>query len=272
MNSIPQRQQANCGGYSLSWREAGQGQAVLLLHGISSGSASWVKQFSDSALAANHRLIAWDAPGYGGSAALTQATASAADYAKALAALVAELALYQPVIVGHSLGALIGSAYAATHSEGVSGLILADPAQGYATASAKKRQQVYAQRQQLMASLGPQGYAEQRATALLREGAEPQDVAWVRSGMQQLNPVGFLNAAWMLANDDIHQYLRVYQGRLQVWCGSEDRITPPSGAESLAQQYDAPMRLIPAAGHASYLDTAAIFNRYLQQFTGGIQS
>lgn len=28
------------------------------------------------------------------------------------------------------------------------------------------------------------------------------------------------------------------------------------------------MRLIDAAGHASYLDAPALFNRYLQDFTG----
>lgn len=271
MSRLPERQQEDCSGFWLSWREAGHGRAVVLLHGISSGSSSWVKQFSDSALASGHRLIAWDAPGYGGSAALPQVESKAAAYANALAALVAELELEQPLIVGHSLGALIGSAYAAAYPSGLSGLVLADPAQGYATASAEKRQQVYDQRKQMIETLGPQGYGEQRAAALLRDGANPQDIAWVRSGMQQLNPAGFLRAAWMLANDDISRYLRHYRGPLQVWCGREDRITPPEGAEALAQQQDAMLRLIDAAGHASYLDAPVQFNRYLQDFTGVIQ-
>lgn len=271
MSTLPERQQGDCGGFRLSWREAGHGRAVVLLHGISSGSASWVKQFSDSALTDGHRLIAWDAPGYGGSALLSQTEPDAAVYAQALAALIAEMKLQRPLIVGHSLGALIASAYAAANPEGLSGLVLADPAQGYATATPEKRQQVYDQRKQTIETLGPQGYGEQRAAALLREGADPQDIAWVRSGMQQLNPAGFLNAAWMLANDDIKQYLSLYRGPLQVWCGSVDSITPPQGAETLAQQQDAPMRLIDNAGHASYLDAPAVFNRYLQDFTGAIQ-
>ncbi|CNF21226.1 2-hydroxy-6-oxo-6-phenylhexa-2%2C4-dienoate hydrolase [Yersinia rohdei] len=271
MNGLPECQQADCGNYSLSWREAGHGQAVILLHGISSGSASWVKQYSDRALTDGHRLIAWDAPGYGGSAALAQTEPSAADYANALAALVERLQLAQPLIVGHSLGALIASAYAAANSHKVAGLVLADPAQGYASATAEKRQQVYGQRKQIIETLGPQGYGEQRAAALLREGADPQDIAWVRSGMQRLNPAGFLSAAWMLANDDINPYLLHYQGPLQVWCGSEDSITTPQGAETLAQRQNATMRLIHAAGHASYLDAPELFNRYLQDFTETIQ-
>jgi pimeloyl-ACP methyl ester carboxylesterase len=192
-------------------------------------------------------------------------------YAAALAALVAELQLDQPLIVGHSLGALIGSAYAAAYPDGLCGLVLADPAQGYASAPEEKRQQVYGQRKQMIETLGPQGYGEQRAAALLCDGADPQDIAWIRNGMQQLDPDGFLNAAWMLANDEISHYLAHYRGPLQVWCGDCDRITPPTAATILAQQQDAPLRLIEGAGHASYLDAPVQFNRYLQDFTGAIQ-
>ncbi|MGW1442530.1 alpha/beta fold hydrolase [Serratia rhizosphaerae] len=271
MNALPERQQAQCGDYRLSWREAGQGRPVLLLHGISSGSASWLKQFADAALLDGHRLIAWDAPGYGDSAALANAEPQAADYANALAALVSHLALRQPLLVGHSLGALMGSAYGAAYPDGLCGLALADPAQGYASADAEKRRQVFAQRRQMMDTLGPQGYGEQRAAALLRADADPQDIAWVRRGMQQLQPDGFLSAAWMLANDDINTYLARYSGPLQVWCGEQDAITPPAAAETLAARQGAPLRLIAAAGHASYLDAPACFNRYVRDFTGAIQ-
>ncbi|WP_061798686.1 alpha/beta fold hydrolase [Serratia ficaria] len=271
MNRLPQRQQVRRGEYVLGWREAGRGRPVVLLHGISSSSASWIRQFNDRGLLDGHRLLAWDAPGYGGSLPLAEPNATAAAYAAALAALVAELRLEQPLIVGHSLGALIGSAYAAGYPDGLCGLALASPAQGYATAPEEKRRQVYGQRKQMMETLGPQGYGEQRAAALLRAGADPQNIAWVRNGMQQLDPDGFLSAAWMLANDDIGGYLARYRGPLEVWCGDEDRITPPEGAGRLAREQDTPLRLIEGAGHASYLDAPACFNRYVQDFTGAIQ-
>ena len=127
---------------------------MVLLHGISSGSASWIKQLNDSGLTDGHRLLAWDAPGYGGSLPLADPQADAAGYAAALAALIDELQLAQPLIVGHSLGALIGSAYAAGYPDGLCGLVLADPAQGYATAPEEKRRQVYGQRQQMIETLG----------------------------------------------------------------------------------------------------------------------
>ena len=192
-----------------------------------------------------------------------------------LVAFLESLALVGLILPGTvmmaGLGALIGSAYAAGYPDGLCGLVLADPAQGYATAPEEKRRQVYGQRQQMIETLGPVGYGEQRAAALLREGADPQDIAWVRNGMQQLDPDGFLSAAWMLANDDIGRYLARYRGPLEVWCGEQDRITPPEKAAELAREQDATLRLIAAAGHASYLDAPACFNRYLRDFTGAIQ-
>jgi len=48
----------------ISYRENGAGQALVFLHGIGSQSVSWLNQLETLK---GYRLIAWDAPGYGGS-------------------------------------------------------------------------------------------------------------------------------------------------------------------------------------------------------------
>ncbi len=53
------------GGRTLAYREAGSGAPLVLLHGIGNQSGSWVQQLES--LADRFRVIAWDAPGYGGS-------------------------------------------------------------------------------------------------------------------------------------------------------------------------------------------------------------
>ena len=68
-------------GHKQSYREAGTGEHYLvLLHGISSGSGSWVKQLQD--LSHHFHIIAWDAPGYGSSDALTTLQPNAEEYAQ----------------------------------------------------------------------------------------------------------------------------------------------------------------------------------------------
>ena len=59
----PRRVETAVGAFSI--REAGNGPVVVLLHGIGSGSGSWVHQIDR--LSRNFRVIAWDAPGYGDS-------------------------------------------------------------------------------------------------------------------------------------------------------------------------------------------------------------
>ena len=53
---------------AIAYRRAGDGPPLVCLHGIGSGSASWAAQLE--ALAARFDVIAWDTPGYGGSAPL----------------------------------------------------------------------------------------------------------------------------------------------------------------------------------------------------------
>jgi pimeloyl-ACP methyl ester carboxylesterase len=56
-----------------------QGLAGVLLHGIGSAARSFDRQIG--ALSPRHRVVAWDAPGYGSSTALAPVSPTAGDYA-----------------------------------------------------------------------------------------------------------------------------------------------------------------------------------------------
>ncbi|EJD6042121.1 alpha/beta hydrolase [Providencia rettgeri] len=266
IEKLPAQQLADFGQYRLNWRCSGHGHAVVLLHGISSGSASWVSQLASSSLTDHYRLYSWDAPGYSGSSMLNTAKPTAVDYATALKAFLDSLKIQQVVLVGHSLGALIASAFAAQYSQQVKGLFLANPAQGYASKSPEQQASVYQQRQMIVTNSGLQAYAENRAAALLSPNATSEKIDWVKQNMEKLNPQGFLAAAWMLAHDDISLYLKGYNGPIEILAGTDDTITPPQQVQQLAIQQECPFWLIKQAGHASYLDTPTQFNHHLKQF------
>lgn len=242
------------------FREQGHGVPVMLLHGISSGAASWHKQMALPGC----RVLAWDMPGYGESPMLATERANAGDYADALALLLDRAGVWQTALVGHSLGALVASAFAARYPERVVHLLLADPAQGYGNATAEKREQVWRSREQQIA-MGGEILAQTRAAALLQPAARQDDVATVAAGMRRLRPEGYLAAAWMLAHDNIHHWLGQYGGAFSVCCGEQDTITPPDAAQALAARYGMPYTAVPKAGHASYLDNETTFNQWLLQ-------
>src|SRR4051794_7428973 len=104
-SALPGLQKTIIDGLTVSWREAGQGEPLVLVHGIGGHSGSWQHQLAS--FARDHRVIAWDAPGYGGSDTLPAARLTADGYAAFLAALLRKLDVHRPHLVGHSLGSIV---------------------------------------------------------------------------------------------------------------------------------------------------------------------
>ena len=98
-------------GATLSYREAGQGAPVVLIHGVGLQSAAWGPQVE--ALAKTNRVIALDMPGHGGSSPLTDG-ATLPDFVAWLHRALDALGLNQVSLAGHSMGALITLGFAAT--------------------------------------------------------------------------------------------------------------------------------------------------------------
>lgn len=260
---FPERS-CRAGDGAVSWRESGSGSAIVLLHGISSGAASWVQQLAG--LSEGFRMIAWNAPGYGASSPLAEETPLASDYAKVLGQLVDALSLDAFTLVGHSLGALMAAAYAQAHPQRVQRLVLMSPARGYAKAGAEERERRYNDRIAKLERLGPEGLARERAAALLSPAASPEAVAWVAWNMRRLHPGGYRQAAWMLTHDDIGLYADGYTGPVTVVSGAADTITPVERCKAVAGLFTAATyESMPGLGHALYLEDPAQINPLLRR-------
>jgi len=235
----------------VSYRSCGRGPVVVLLHGIGSGAASWLH--CALRLEKDVQVIAWNAPGYGRSSPLAAATPSAADYALRLDQFLRALGINDCVLVGHSLAAIMASAYVATGTDLVSRLCLLSPAQGYGSLQKQALgQQIAQERLTNLKTLGVQGMAD-RSGRMLSAQANDDARAWVRWNMQQLDPAGYSQAVRMLCSDDIHRY-PPKDIPASVYCGSADTITPPDDCRTFAGQLNLPFKLIDSAGHACYVE------------------
>lgn len=115
------------GPYRLHVAEVGQGRPLLLIHGL----AGQMRNFGQAMigdLARDYRVIRVDRPGSGYSPRLASGRAHLAEQADAIAALIDELNLDKPVLVGHSLGGALSLATAIRHPEKVGALALIAPA------------------------------------------------------------------------------------------------------------------------------------------------
>jgi pimeloyl-ACP methyl ester carboxylesterase len=253
----------------LVYLERGEGDAVVFLHGIGSAARSFQKQFS--ALAAHWRVLAWNAPGYQGSAGLGHDQPSVDDYANAALAWCDALAVKKFHLIGHSLGALIAARVAASYPQRITSLTLASAAIGHAHLSEDERLTLLRGRLDDVAILGPRGMAEKRGPRLLGPQATKADIRAVVDIMAEIDPRGYAQAAHMLSGGDMLKDVAAVplSVPVEVIYGSADVITPPEvNMRVVAARSCIDSVVIERAGHALYVEAADQFNAAIEQFIG----
>jgi len=248
----------------IAYREAGAGPALILLHGIGSSSAGWLFQLESLK---GYRLIAWDAPGYGGSDFLTPPAPRSSDYAQALHEFLERLLLKDVVLVGNSLGCLMASAYAAAHPERVRSMVLLGPAGGYGDWPAAERAAKLAERLAQLDALGPDGLAEQRSPTLLAKRSPPIALELVRWSQRRVRPQGYRQALHCLAQGSLATEARRYGKKALVACGAEDIITPEAGCRKIAAAFTrGEYRTLAGLGHAPKIEAPEKINDMIAAF------
>jgi pimeloyl-ACP methyl ester carboxylesterase len=96
-------------GTTLAYADVGTGNPILYLHGLSFDRHMWLLAIAH--LSKNYRCIAVDLPGHGDSD--DRPNYELEEIAVELHELVVHLALDRPVVVGHALGAVLATIYAA---------------------------------------------------------------------------------------------------------------------------------------------------------------
>src|SRR6185437_10824365 len=111
---------------------------LVFLHGIGGAARAFHAQIEH--FAGRFRAVAWDMPGYGGSAPL--ATVSISTLADSLAAFLAALDLRRPILVGHSIGGMIVQQALAAHPAIARAVVLAQTSPAIGSASSSRRASV----------------------------------------------------------------------------------------------------------------------------------
>ena len=250
----------------VQFRAAGAGRAVthVLLHGIGSASASWVGQLAAASGRADLRVVAWDAPGYGESAALATSAPDSGQYAERLWAWLDALGASGPVVlVGHSLGALMAAKAAVLAPQRVERLVLLAPARGYGDANEEERRTKLETRLASLHRVGPEGMAAARCAHMLSPGAAPELVEAVRATMAQIRVSGYEQAARMLAGGTLLRDLALLECPISVASGEADGITPPQACDQVALAARQPRISLGPVGHACALEAADAVNTLL---------
>lgn len=248
---------------------AGEGPAVLLLHGIGSSADSFVAQIE--ALSGRFRAIAWDAPGYGESED-PPSPPGMDGYADAAGRLISGLRAEPTHVVGVSWGGVIATRLALRHPELVRSLVLADSTRGSAVdpaaAAAMRR------RGADLAAEGPAAFAVKRSPRLLSPAARPELVERVTATMaRSIRNPGYGWAAQALAETDHTGQLARLDVPTLVVVGEHDDVATLAGSEELANRVPGSrLEVIPGAGHLANQERPDRFNHLLLSFLDEVEA
>lgn len=266
---LPDLEYATVGGLRIAFRRAGHGPPLVLLHGALCDSRVWHAQLAD--LSDEFTVVAWDAPGCGGSADPPE-TFRLPEYADRLAGLVAELGLAQPHILGHSFGAGLALELYRRHPPLPSSLLLAGGYAGWAgslppEAVEQRRHAALAVAQQL--SHGR--FSPESVPGLFSSAMSDDQAAYLAQIMSDIRPAATRVMAHAFAAADLRDVLPLIEVPTLLIYGSLDERSPLAIAEQLSASIpDAQLVVLPGLGHESYVESPTAFDGQVRRFLADI--
>jgi 3-oxoadipate enol-lactonase len=237
---------------------------LVFLHGIGGAARAWRGQIA--AFGDRYRAIAWDMPGYGGSAPL--ATVSIATLADALQDFLDQVGATKPVLVGHSIGGMIVQQWLVKHPGTAAAAVLAQTSPAFGKADGDW------QKSFIEARLGPLDRGETMrslAPTLVKElvGDDPDagGIEVARDCMAAVPEASYRASMLALLGFDQRSALKEIKVPALVLSGSKDKNAPAPMMAKMATHIPSSTYLeLEGVGHLANLERPDAFNTALDQF------
>ena len=248
-----------------SYLATGQGQPVVLIHGVGLNKEMWGGQVVG--LATNYRVITYDMLGHGASPRPAAGT-PLLGYADQLLELLDHLQLPQATVIGFSMGGLVARAFALHYPERLQGLVVLN---SVFNRSAEQRAGVIARTAQA-AEHGPDANAE---AALSRwfsreyQAANPAQIAALRETLAGNDPQGYLTTYELFATQDMYRAddLKGLRAPTLVATGELDPGSTPEMARQLADRIPgATVAVLAEQRHMMPVESPRLVNQLLLGF------
>lgn len=252
--------------------EGGTGPPVVLLHGQGGFAEMWAPVLRG--LVPNHRVIAPDLPGLGGSTLDSDPLEPDAVLAW-VGSLIDRTCTAPPLLVGHSLGGSIAARFAAEHSDLLAGLVLVD-ASGLA---GRVRPAPGVIRAMIRHNVRP---SERTARRLF--GRLAADIEQLQRRLDWEPFLAYVldrarTASVKRANQRLLRKLgmpgipprdlaRIGAPTTMIW-GRHDRVVPLRAAEQVSTRHGWPLHVIDDSGHLPHVEQPDAVLRVLRSELGG---
>lgn len=253
---------------TITYREAGSGFPLVLIHGMGGGSAAWEAQYDG--LSDRYRVIGWDGPGFGGSDEFPNDRPVVADYARVLAGFLDALDIERAHLVGHSFGGILICAHARRQPGRVASLALLQAVVGYQALdmTPERRAEMEQSRHDQIASMTPGQFARIRAESAMADGASEDMIKRAARISYSTRPRGYLQQWAAMFQADIFDELAagVTAPSLFVSGGQDATSTGAARDRIAAAMPGIQIAEVARSGHVIYMEAAAELNSLLGDF------
>ena len=237
---------------------------VVFLHGIGGAARAWrgqVKTFGE-----RYHAIAWDMPGYGGSAPLC--TVSIATLSDALQDFLLQVRALEPILVGHSIGGMIVQKWLTKNPGAAKAVALVQTSPAFGKPDGDWQKEFIGarlgplDRGETMASLAPTLVKE-----LVGDDPDARGMDLARDCMASVPEATYRSAMLALLGFDQRKALKDIKVPTLVLSGSKDKNAPaPMMAKMATYIPSATYVEIEGAGHLVNLERPQTFNAALGKF------
>ena len=247
----------------IAYRETGTGQTLFFLHGMNGNSKSWENLFYS--LSSSFRVVAWDAPSFGGSDVFGD---NIEEYKNAAKALIETLKLKKIILIGHSMGGLIASQLAYDNDVSVSGLILSSTHLGFGCKKGEPLMERYANRLKTFSTkLSDIDYAMERAKRNTPEGTSESVIKFLANVALDIRKESIRDGGRMSQETDNTNIYKDLKVPVLILSGGKDTVISTEMHASLIAALPRAHKVVfPKAGHASFAEYPDQFNYQVTEF------
>ena len=252
-------------------------QPLVFVHGLSGCWANWLEQLP--ALAAEHRVVTLDLPGFGYSP-MPAEPITMPGYARLLDRLLGQLGIDAAAVVGNSMGGFISAELAIAFPQRVERLVLISAAGISTTGNAHTTRALPSMRRMETALVASGGWIASKSETVARRARLRDALLYIVArhpgrlpaalAAEQLRGAGkpgFIQALESILEYDIRERLpEIACPTLIVW-GDGDRLIPVRDADVFAELIPGSRKVIfEDTGHMAMLERPAAFNALLADF------
>lgn len=245
------------GGHRIAYDRRGEGPLVVLLHGYVGDRRTWRRQVED--LSDEFTVVAWDAPGYGGSSDPPESF-RLGDFADCLAAFIGALEAGPAHVVGLSFGGGLALELYRRHPAVPTTLVLAGSYAGWAgslPADVVERRLRQALR---LADASPGELRDELLPTLFGASTPAEAVAEFAATLPGAHPAGLRATARAFADADLRDVLPRIAVPVLLLYGDEDVRAPLSVARDLHDAIPGSRLVVmEGVGHLSNVEAPARF-------------